>query len=298
MTNPAVKKITRILIVVIGFLLVFASFARAFEQGSGSAKKRSSIAGKFQEQARDYCTEGLRLQQEGKTGEAMVLFQKAALIDPGSAEAHNHIGVIYEIKGQSGLAEEYYRKALQIDPDFLSVYSNLALLYEQRRNLATAAYYWKKRAALGLPNDPWTQKARERLNDILMVSGKSAGPDDLEVAQMLRQAEKAKSKKRPKESKRESKKDASEKRKRAREAKKAKQEKRRAAAAKAKKKIKKPVDYETQLVNLYLSKARQNYASGNYLAAFQDAINAWQIEPTNRKTQKFLDKVQTQMLSR
>ncbi|MFC1675309.1 tetratricopeptide repeat protein [Candidatus Omnitrophota bacterium] len=285
------KKITRILIIVIGFFLVLSCLAQAFEQGSGSAKKKGKIAGKLQQQARDYCSEGLRLQQEGKIDEAMALYQKAALIYPGYAAAHNHIGVIYEIRGQSERAEEKYRQAFKADPDFLSVYSNLALLYEQRRDLTTAAFYWKKRAALGLPNDPWTVKAKERLNDILMVSGKSAGPDDLEVSRMLRDAEKSRPKKRSKAGKKD------EKTEEAGRIRKARQEKRR-AAAKAKKISQKRVDYETQLVNVYLLKARQNYESGNYLAAFQDAINAWQIEPTNRETQKFLDRVQTQMLSR
>lgn len=117
-------------------------------------------------QAREYRDEGIKAQDLGDLDSAMKLFQKAIEIDPAYAVAHNDLGVIYEAKGMLDRAEESYLKAVRIDPYYLSTYTNLALFYEDKRELGKAAYCWKKRAELGDFNDPWTQKARQRLADI------------------------------------------------------------------------------------------------------------------------------------
>ncbi|MFH0918287.1 MAG: hypothetical protein V1830_04050, partial [Candidatus Omnitrophota bacterium] len=59
------------------------------------------------------------------------------------------------------------------DPLYSSAYTNLALLYEGQRNLEKAAFYWGKRVEVGVQDDPWTQKAANRLRDIRMsLSGR------------------------------------------------------------------------------------------------------------------------------
>lgn len=122
----------------------------------------------FQEQARKYRDEGLKAQDIGDLDTAMKLYQKAIEVDPLYAVAYNDLGVIYEAKAMLDRAEESYLKAVRIDPYYLSTYTNLALFYEGKRELSKAAYCWKKRAELGDFNDPWTQKARQRLQDIRM----------------------------------------------------------------------------------------------------------------------------------
>lgn len=124
-----------------------------------------------QKQARLYRAEGLEYQRVGDLDRAMNLYQKAIVLDPLYAVAYNDLGIIYEAKGNPEQAKECYLKATQVDPHYLSPYSNLALFYENKRDLHTAALYWKKRAGLGSSHDPWTVKARQRLNDIETVVG-------------------------------------------------------------------------------------------------------------------------------
>lgn len=125
--------------------------------------------GVLQKQARMYRQDGLELQRLGNLDGAMAFYQKAVELDPSYAVAYNDLGVIYEVKGLLDRAEEFYLKSIQIDPDNLSAYSNLALFYENKRDLDKAAFYWRKRMELGQPGDPWTEKAKKRLNDLTEV---------------------------------------------------------------------------------------------------------------------------------
>jgi len=190
--SPRQKKIIAIL-----FLLFFSSFIFAQEvkekpaaapAGNTPKNKKSRNAlrkepgpvsaqygqdkdlSEFQKQARFYREQGLQLQRLGQIDEASTFYQKAVELDPSYAAAYNDLGVIYEIQGSSEQAEAAYLKAVKIDSYLLSAYANLALFYESKRDLKKALFYWHKRAALGLPDDPWTQKARKRADDIGMVS--------------------------------------------------------------------------------------------------------------------------------
>ena len=142
--------------------------------GKGSASKDSVVNAAVleekdlsgvQQQARLYRAEGFKLQEKSDLDGALVLYQKAAEMDPGYAIVCNDLGIIYEAKGAIERAEESYLRAIQLDKNFLSAYSNLALLYEGKRDLEKAAYFWKKRVELGVPADPWTQKAQQRYDD-------------------------------------------------------------------------------------------------------------------------------------
>ncbi|MFH0826445.1 MAG: tetratricopeptide repeat protein [Candidatus Omnitrophota bacterium] len=133
--------------------------------GSQDEKKLTAL----QKHARIYRDQGCALQSIGNLDEAMVLYQKAAEFDPSYAIVHNDLGIVYETKGMLERAEKSYLRATQTDPRFLSPYSNLALLYENKRDLDKAKIYWEKRAQMGLGDDPWTQRARKRLEDIRLV---------------------------------------------------------------------------------------------------------------------------------
>jgi Flp pilus assembly protein TadD len=168
----------RDIIVILFILLGFPLFL--FAQGADldkSAKKETALfqEGKLttlQEQARMYRRQGLEMQNIGNPDSAMSLYQKAIELDPAYAVAFNDLGIIYEAKGLIDLAEKNYLKSIKIDPMYLSTYSNLALLYENKRDLEKAAFYWEKRAQLGALNDPWKEKAKQRLADIRSVLSK------------------------------------------------------------------------------------------------------------------------------
>jgi len=123
----------------------------------------------LESQAKRYREEGSRYQAIGNLAEAKLWYQKAITLDPTFAVAYNDLGVVYEAEGQIDKAEENYLQAIKIDPAYLSAYSNIAFLYEAKRDLTKAEFYWDKRATLGSLDDPWTQKAANRLRDIRSV---------------------------------------------------------------------------------------------------------------------------------
>lgn len=168
---------TKFIITTVAIICVFYSGGLLFAQAvkfDPWAKKNSD---ELYMQATRYREAGLESQRIGNLAEALELYQKAVAIDPGYAEAHNDLGIIYEAMGFPQRAEESYLKSLKIDPAYLSVYANLALLYENQRDLEKAAFYWAKRAQLGFADDPWTQKAASRLKDIRIVLAKHPASD-------------------------------------------------------------------------------------------------------------------------
>ncbi|MBU0548288.1 MAG: tetratricopeptide repeat protein [Candidatus Omnitrophica bacterium] len=115
--------------------------------------------------------------------------------DPASAAAYNDLGVIYEAAGFPDRAEESYLKAVRFDPTLLSAYVNIALFYEKQRDLEKAEFYWAKRAELGSPDNPWKQRAANRVKDILTVLSSSPLADarESEVLGLIRDVAKYKS---------------------------------------------------------------------------------------------------------
>ncbi|MBM3253633.1 MAG: tetratricopeptide repeat protein, partial [Candidatus Omnitrophica bacterium] len=109
---------------------------------------------------------------DDKIDKAIKLYQQAIKLDPKYPTPHNDLGIIYEERGLLEKAAEEYKKAIELDPNYAAGYSNLALLYEKQAKLSEALPYWKKRADLGNPDDPWTKRAKEKLNEY-----KKAGMD-------------------------------------------------------------------------------------------------------------------------
>lgn len=142
--------------------------AAASFEGIKSNQREENLT-ELQKQARTYRSQGLKMQDIGDLNGAMSLYQKAVELDPAYAIAYNDLGIIYEAKGSIDLAEQSYLKCIKIDPMYLSAYSNLALLYENKRDLEKAVFYWEKRTQLGSVDDPWKEKAKQRLADIRSV---------------------------------------------------------------------------------------------------------------------------------
>jgi len=173
---PSLKNSSR-KVSILFILFVLGAFSLSFSQEAAPPKEDDSKFSTVQKQAREYRAQGLLMQKMGNNEEALKLYQKASELDSAYAVVQNDLGVLYEEKGLLDKAETCYKKALAIDPNYLSPYSNLALLCEKRRELDKAAFYWKKRIALGSPQDPWTEKAKQRLSDIQMVLSKNPAED-------------------------------------------------------------------------------------------------------------------------
>lgn len=151
------------------------------------SQKQQEELTQLQLEARAYRDQGLQYQRAGNLDAALTYYQKAIELDPMYAVAYNDLGIVYDAQGQMDRAEESYLKAIKIDPAYLSACTNLALLYEGKRDFTKAAFYWEKRVALGSSDDPWTEKARRRLEDIRMVSAKTTLKDarEQEVVDLL-----------------------------------------------------------------------------------------------------------------
>ena len=141
-----------------------------------------SVKSDLKEQARLYRSQGLALQRIGNIDEALSLYQKAVQLDPHFIVAYNDMGILYEAKGLPKEAEKSYLKAIELEPGYLSSYSNLALLYESQREFEKAASYWQKRIDLGSADNPWTEKAKERLDDLFVILGNR--PQDVRERQV------------------------------------------------------------------------------------------------------------------
>jgi tetratricopeptide (TPR) repeat protein len=180
----SINPTNKIKITATTLIAVFACAAFAFAEDNYNAPKTNFTAKKapakavadeeqdlteLQKMARQYRAQGLSFQDAGDIDAAMSLYQKAIELDPLYPAPFNDLGVILESKGFVERAEEVYKRCIQIDPNYVSAYTNLALLYEGQRDINQAAMYWEKRARLGDPADPWTQKASQRLNDIRLV---------------------------------------------------------------------------------------------------------------------------------
>jgi len=150
-------------VILIGFLSLPGLF---FAQDS-----TDSVKSDLKEQARLYRSQGLALQRIGNLDEALSLYQKAVQLDPEFIVAYNDMGVLYEAKGLPKEAEKSYLRAIELEPGYLSSYSNLAMLYENQREFEKAASYWQKRIELGSADDPWTEKAKQRLDELFLILG-------------------------------------------------------------------------------------------------------------------------------
>jgi superkiller protein 3 len=141
-----------------------------------------NVKSDLKEQARLYRSQGLELQRIGKLDEALSLYQKAVQLNPRFIVAFNDMGILYEAKGLPKQAEESYLRAIELEPGYLSSYSNLALLYESQREFEKAAHYWQKRIDLGSADDPWTERAKARLDDLFLILGNR--PQDVRERQI------------------------------------------------------------------------------------------------------------------
>ncbi|KPK97689.1 MAG: hypothetical protein AMJ95_07810 [Omnitrophica WOR_2 bacterium SM23_72] len=227
-----------------------------FEKGdiSGLKQKEKNLTA-LQKQARIYRDQGYAIQSMGNLDDATTFYQKAVEFDPSYAIVHNDLGIVFEAKGMMERAEKSYLRAIQIDPYFLSPYSNLALLYENKRDLDKAKIYWEKRALMGSGDDPWTQRARKRLEDIRMVL--SDRPLEIirerEVASFIKEVENQK---------------------------------------------RHFQDPKKEKADILFEKAKMSYKAGEYAAAIKEAVDAQQLDPSNKQIETFIEEVQLRALSR
>ena len=214
-----------------------------------------------QKQARAYREQGLRLQKEGNIDNAFSCYQKALLLDPAYVILYNDLGIMLEAKGEIEQAKNMYLKAIEIAPNYSNSYTNVALLYEGQKDYANAIVYWIKRVSLGNPQDPWTEVAKERLQDIVRASPKSFDQVGQRFGENLKGQE-------PQE-----------------------QDKMLLDEdAVLGQQLDKKRSFE------YFERAKENFIKGDYMSALNEASIAQYLDPSNTKIGTFVEKVSKQIL--
>jgi tetratricopeptide (TPR) repeat protein len=98
--------------------------------------------------------------RQRKYDEAIEAFSRAAKLDPQDAQVQNFLGLALSEKGLRGPAETALRKAIQIDPGCADAHNNLAVIYLAQQPPLTelARWHYQKALAAGHPHNPELEK--------------------------------------------------------------------------------------------------------------------------------------------
>ncbi|MCH2343066.1 MAG: tetratricopeptide repeat protein [Pseudomonadales bacterium] len=106
---------------------------------------------------------------QGKLEEAIAAHNKALLIKPDFAEAHNNIGAAFQSQGKFEEASAAYNKALLIKPDYARAHYNLGITLQELGRLEEAVASYRKAIAL----KPDYAEAHYNLGNTLQELGRS-----------------------------------------------------------------------------------------------------------------------------
>jgi tetratricopeptide (TPR) repeat protein len=92
--------------------------------------------------------------------EAIDALSHAAKLDPQDAQIQNFLGLSLSEKGLRGPAETALRKAIQLDPGYANAHNNLAVIYltQQPPLVELARWHYQKALAAGNPRNPELEK--------------------------------------------------------------------------------------------------------------------------------------------
>lgn len=111
-------------------LLLTGLMAGCVSSGSSDPLRTSS----GREQARDaYIQLGIGYLQQGEAARAKTPLRKALELDPGSADAHAALALVFQDEMEYQLADEHYRKALSGRNDARILNNYGSFLFEQKR---------------------------------------------------------------------------------------------------------------------------------------------------------------------
>ena len=88
------------------------------------------VAADARDDARKQVEFGIEVAQHGLWREAIYRWERATLIDPTYAAAHNNLAIAYEQEGDLDKARAAYDKALELEPDNVFVIQNYELFKE------------------------------------------------------------------------------------------------------------------------------------------------------------------------
>jgi len=110
-----------------------------------------------------HCNLGTIHYNRGERGEARSRYESALAIDPHHLEGNFNLANLHEEEGRRESALHYYKIVVRCDPFFAEAHLNLALLYDKLDLARRAAQHWRRYVQI-VPEGPWADIARERLN--------------------------------------------------------------------------------------------------------------------------------------
>lgn len=110
-------------------------------------------------------------QRDGRTDEAIDLFESAVRLDPGNFAARNDLGTILQSRGRLREAEEQFRAALEPGFERSIVVFNLAYLLQQEGRLDEAAAGYRE----AIRRNPRLVEAHVHLGEVLSELGDAEG---------------------------------------------------------------------------------------------------------------------------
>lgn len=117
------------------------------------------------ESARELQRQGVRLDSQGKSAEALQKLRQAVSLDENDAFNQLSLGMVALKAGNYDEARIALEKTVQLDPDSPSGHFHLAMLYERGRESAKARAEWEK--LLRLSPDAGTKEIAQRHLDRL-----------------------------------------------------------------------------------------------------------------------------------
>lgn len=87
---------------------------------------------------------GNSLRGQGRIADAAAQYERALILKPDYAEAHNNLGAILNEQGRRDDAATHYERALAIRPGYADVHSNLGLLRATQGRVADATAHYQR----------------------------------------------------------------------------------------------------------------------------------------------------------
>jgi Flp pilus assembly protein TadD len=110
----------------------------------------------------DFLQEGLRLANEGKASESLVVMRRAAEAAPSDAATHTALGLVALQNQNLQEARVALERAVQLDPKSQTALYSLAMLYEKLKMSPEARSAWERFLSLS-PSAEMAELARRHV---------------------------------------------------------------------------------------------------------------------------------------
>ena len=91
-----------------------------------------SVNDEMQAQAEELCDEAVEAYADGNYDDAIVLYEKAAALNPACADAMTGLAMCYQAKGDLDTAIEVTQRYIEAAPEDILAFTNLSMFYQKK----------------------------------------------------------------------------------------------------------------------------------------------------------------------